>query len=38
MKTTICAISFAVVVGPVCVPGSFDVGINALMLPLNTRT
>lgn len=38
MKTTICATSFAVVVGLVCVPGSLEMGNDALMLPLNTRT
>jgi hypothetical protein len=38
MKTTTCAISFAVVVGLVCVPGNIDVGINAPLLSLDTRT
>jgi hypothetical protein len=38
MNTTTCAISFAVVVGLVCVPDSIDASNNAAVLPLNTGT
>ena len=38
MKTTICAISLAVVVWLDCVPGSIFVGNNTAMLPEDTRT
>jgi len=38
MNTTTCATSFAVVVGLVCVPGSFDASDNVAALPINTHT
>lgn len=38
MKTTICATSFAVVVGLVRVSGSFVTDNNVPMLPIDTRT
>ncbi len=38
MKTTICAISLAVVVKLDCVPGSIIAGNYTAMLPVDTRT